>query len=190
MIKLDYFQMIEELAATSANAVRLVCNERVDRDALTSLRLDTDKRLCGLEDALFSDFIPPLERDNIAAYAHCLSRVIDKTVEYYSETCLLRRFCPSYPKNDEASICVELAEKLLKNTELLRRIKSGGAIPDIADFRETLRRGREAHNLLLTKLNSGILPKSCGQIIIITARLRLELSRCFDELIEIMLNNI
>ncbi len=190
MVKLDYFGMLEEIAAISANAVRLVCNERVDKEALATLRVETDKKLCILEDALFLEFIPPLQRDNIAAYAHCLSRVVDKAAEYYSEMCVLGRSCPTRPKNDEAKICVELAEKLLRSTALLRGIKSSEATPEIVDFRETLKRGREAHSELLSRLSSGGYPKVCGQIIIITARLRLELSRCFDELVEIMLNNI
>lgn len=190
MVKLDYFGMLEELAAICANTVRLVCNDRVEQNALLALRSDADRRIFALEDALFCEFIPPLERDNIAAYAHCLSRVVDKAVEYNSQICVIRRFCPTYPKNDEAKICVELAEKLLRNTSLLRSIKCSEITPEISEFREALRRGRDAHNALLSKLASGCLPKSCGQMIIVTARLRFELSRCFDELVEIMLNNI
>lgn len=190
MVRLDYFRILEELAQMASKAVECA-NEGTEsaRGELLALRSESDKIICTLENALFTDFIPPLERDNIAAYAHCLSRVTDRASDYYAEIPAQRRqsLCR---ENDEARICVELAHILAENTTLLRKLKNPANTPDFAEFRKKLREGREAHNGMMAKLNSGILPRSFAQIIFATGRLRFELSRCFDELIEIMLNNI
>jgi len=73
---------------------------------------------------------------------------------------------------------------------LLPRIRRPDETPDVQGFRKLLNDGRSAHNAMLSKLHSGILPRSAAQGIILTGRLRGELSRAFDELVEIMLNNI
>ncbi len=192
MVKLDYFNVLEELSQNVLTAVKYACSEgRGDeRDIISQLRIESDKKICALEDALFSDFIPPLQRDSIAAFAHCLSRVIDRTADYTAELITLKKYCTARLNNEEATVCVELARMIAESTVMLRGVRSADKTPDLKKFRENLWRGREAHNAEFVKLNSGSIPRSCAQIIITTGKLRLELSRCFDELVEVMLNNI
>ncbi len=192
MIRTDYFRILEELAALVLSAVSAACKEgaSLPQKSFCEIRCETDRKVCTLENALFVDFIPPLERDNIAAYAHCLSRVVDKAADYHCEACNMRHFCSAQIKNEEALICTELAERLCHATALLRHLRRPDKTPEISEYRELLRKGREAHDGCLARLGAGSLPKQYGHLIISSGRLRLELSRCFDELVEVMLNNI
>ena len=185
MGKYRYFETLEKLSELSERAVILSCAEEamVERGAFASLRLSCDRIICELEDTLFSDFLPPLERDSIAACAHCLSRVIDQAWELSSNPIPSRA-------NEEGLICVRLAGLLRQSVELLRRLNKPKEFPDSQGFRRLLFEGREAHRRMLDKLRSGALPRSAAGAIIQTGRLRSELSLAFDELVEVMLNNI
>lgn len=189
MVKYNYFENLEKLSALSEASVKLACGTETtaDRKSISELRRSCDRLICELEDALFADFLPPLERDNIAACAHGLSRVVDKAADLLGNT--------SFPSvgikaNEEGKICIRLAEELNATISMLRRIRKPDETPNIQGFRKLLCEGRTAHNTMLTRLHSGILPRSSAQAIIMTGRLRAELSHCFDELVEIMLNNI
>ena len=169
-------------------AVGAACGEAtVDGKAISELRKSCDKRICELEDALFSDFLPPLERDNIAACAHALSRVVDQAIELIGNTEGRSAGCKA---NEEGAVCVRLSRELQASIALLRRIRKPDEIPDIQGYRALLREGRDAHNTMLRKLHTGMLPRSAAQGIILTGRLRAELSHSFDELVEVMLGNI
>jgi len=192
MVKVDYFRVLEELSALLLSAVSASCKDgaMLSKEKLCEIKMECDKKICALEDALFCDFITPIERDNIAALAHCISRAIDKAIDYQCEAQRLRKYCPSGINNEEAGICAALAERLCRDTELLRKRRRSEVMPSSAEFRALLRKGREAHVRSLAALGRGIYPKNYGQLLITTARLRHELSRCFDELVEVMLNNI
>ena len=83
MVKYNYFENLEQLSDCAKQAVELACGGRIDTDSssMSTLRRSCDRIVCELEDALFSDFLPPLERDTIAACAHGLSRVVDQATE-------------------------------------------------------------------------------------------------------------
>ena len=85
---------------------------------------------------------------------------------------------------------VTLAEKLLEATKMLCDIRSPEKMPDFCDFREILRKAFEAHNEYLSFINSGAVPRSNARRAFAVARLRAELSRCFDEAVEVMLGCI
>ncbi len=189
MVKYNYFENLEQLSALAESAVKLSCgtSPQKDKQGFSALRKSCDRLVCELEDALFADFLPPLERDNIAACAHCLSRVIDKAADLLGNTSFSSF---SGKVNEEGKICILLAEQLKLSTSMLRSIRKPDEMPDIQGYRKLLCEGRCAHNAMLEKLHSGVLPRSFAQAIILTGRLRSELSRCFDELVEIMLNNI
>ncbi|MBQ8140286.1 MAG: hypothetical protein IJ038_01135 [Clostridia bacterium] len=189
MAKYNYFEALEELAAGACNAVRSVCGEgaSISKKEFTQIRSDCAKTLFSLENSLFSEFLPPLERDNIAAYAHCLSRLIDTAAEHFA---LSRALGGQRKKNEEEKICLELASEIKNGTSMLRNLKKPGEIPDIQKFRSLLHSGIEAHNAELSKINSGVLPKTYAQSVLSAGRLRIDLSKCFDKLLEIMLNNI
>ncbi len=192
MLRPDYFRILEELSALVHSAVCAACREgeRMSRSALSNMRLEADRKICALEESLFIDFVPPLERDGIASYAHCLSHAIDRATEYHGELIALGGFHAKYGDNEEGAVCTELSERLCRATALLRKIKKSGKTPDVQGFREVLTRGREAHNKCLSHIGAGSLPRSYARAVLAAARLRRELSLCFDKLIEIMLDNI
>ena len=117
MSKYDYFAALESLCALSLKSVEMSCSRPPLRpsESPSSLRRSCDKLVCELEDTLFSDFLPPLERDSIAACAHSLSRVIDEALELIPH--------PSDPsfKNEEGLVCLRLAEGLSRAVSMLKR---------------------------------------------------------------------
>ena len=189
MVKYNYFENLEQLSDCATRAVGLACGSRSDGEggSMSAIRRSCDRIICELEDALFSDFLPPLERDNIAACAHCLSRVVDQATELLGN---LKKGAVGARINEEARICVELAERLRDTISLLRHIRKPDETPDVQGFRKLLAEGRQAHATMLGRLHTGVLPHSYAQTIILTGRLRAELSHSFDELVEVMLNNI
>ncbi len=186
MVKYNYFEELEKISILTSSAVSLAC--LIDTEgSISDIRKNCDALVCKTEDNLFSDFLPPLERDNIAAMAHSLSRVIDTAYELLSVSSSMQGFMKS---NDEGKICVQLAKELSENIALLRSIKRPDELPDIKGYRALLSEGRSAHKKMLSRIRSGSFPKSAAETVILTGKLRAELSRAFDELIEIMLNNI
>ncbi|MBO5938641.1 MAG: hypothetical protein J6Q82_03985 [Clostridia bacterium] len=188
-MKYDYFETLEQLSLHASDAVRLACAPKPSGDtkSISSLRKRSDKLICELEDALFSDFLPPLERETIAGCAHCLSRVVDQASELL---CHASYAPPLERQNEEGLVCLRLCEKMCEAISLLRRIRKPDELPDMQGFRSLLAEGRRAHGAMLSRVHSGILPKSAAQTIILTGRLRAEISHAFDVLVEIMLNNI
>ena len=187
MVKFHYFETLEHLCTLAESAVRLACGEGGnEKTAMSDLRRACDRAVCELEDALFSDFLPPLERDNVAACAHCLSRVVDQAGELYAH----RGLYATGVKNEEGAVCIRLSENLTQSVSLLRRIRKPDETPDLTGYRTLLAEGRMSHTATLRRLHTGALPHSYAQTVILTGRLRAELSRSFDELVEIMLNNI
>ena len=187
MVKYNYFDDLEGLAETALSAVSLACRGESPNEVISELRRKCDGIVCRTEDALFSDFLPPLERDGIAAIAHGLSRIVDRASELLSDPSASPQFMK---RNEEAAICVRLASELRDGIYLLRRIKKPSDTPDLCGYRELLSDGRQAHRRMVCAVRSGSLSRSYAEAIILTARLRTELSAVFDELIEIMLNNI
>ena len=189
MVKYNYFEDLEKLSVLSLSAVSLACGsaERSDVSDFSELRKECDRLICKTEDALFLDFLPPLERDGIAAIAHCLSRIVDRAADLLSDPYATAAFMQ---RNEEAEICVRLAEELKKGIFVLRRIKKPSECPDLRGYRALLSEARCAHKRMLCAVRSGTVSKCHAEAIILTARLRTELSEAFDELVEIMLNNI
>ncbi len=188
MKKTNYFEVLEKLANNAFYAVKIACGSetKTGREEITKIRLDCDKEVCALENALFEDFITPIERDNIAALAHSLWRVSDKAIELY----VTYSQRPKGIANGEEELCITLAERLFEATSMLREIRSPEKIPRFCDFRDILRKAFEAHNEYLLLINNGSLPRSCARRAFSVARVRAELSRCFDELVEVMLGSI
>ncbi len=189
MAKFHYFESLEQLATLCEEVVQMGCLP-APHDAprhLCAARRSCDGIVCSLEDALFSDFLPPLERDSIAACAHALSRVIDQASELVNRGAEL---APTLRDNQEALLCIALAEELSRSVSLLRTITKPDRSPNMQGFRALLTQGRAAHLDTLSKLHQGALPRSALSTAILLSRLRAELSHAFDELVEVMLNNI
>lgn len=185
MVKYNYFEDLEKLSSLSLSAVIHACGG--DSKPISRLRPECDALVCKIEDNLFADFLPPLERDNIAAAAHCLYRIVDRVYDLRSEPSADSAFMKA---NDEAAVCVKLAEELSRAVFLLRRIRRPEEMPDLQHYRALLDEGRAAHRRMLCRVRSGAVSKSRAEAIILTGRLRGELALAFDEIIEIMLNNI
>ena len=183
MGKYNFFDVLEQLSTEVYGAVEAVCEKGMGREALSGIGRRCDGLICQLEHALFAEFMPPLERDGIAASAHCLSRVPEIVCELAEEP-------PSFRCQEEGRVCVRLAALLHRSVSLLRRIRNPSETPDLQGYRALLEEGRRAHEGLLSRLRSGALPRSAAHSIILTGRLRLELASCFDRLVEIMLCNI
>ena len=83
MPKLNYFDSLERLAIFCSRAVFIACSSQkvALSSELSHIRISADKCVCELEKALFSDFMPPLERRSTAECAHALARVIEKCNE-------------------------------------------------------------------------------------------------------------
>lgn len=188
MGKYPYFEALETLSALVSQAVRIACTDacKKEKDTLSTIRLSRDKTVCEVEDALFCDFLPPLERDSIAATAHGLSRVIDCA----SDLALSKLHTSATLANEEARICMLLAEQLERDIGRLRTIRKPSELPSLREFRSLLAEARAAHGIMLGRVASGAFPRHAAQTILLCGKLRSELSRVFDELVEIMLNNI
>jgi hypothetical protein len=188
MTKYDYFKALETLSHRALNAVKYACSEnpRSFQKNLLNIRAEANDTLISLEKSLFEDFLPPLERDSIVAYAHSLKHITDVAGEHLSLCAAL----PSKRKSEEESLCISLASHINDSTLILRTLKKTLGLPDISGFREIAQNALAAHCSDIVKINSGALPTSCLNHINSTGRLRTELSKCFDKLIEIMLNNI
>ena len=189
MGKYNYFDSLKQLSSLSERAVTVACTGKNATETATpsSLRRESDRLVCELEDTLFSDFLPPLERESIAACAHSLSRLTDRALELAAHTALLPSACRSH---EEGRICVRLATELSRSIDMLQKIRKPNESPDVQGFRKLLAEGRAAHGAMLDQLHTGTLPRSMAQTIIMTGRLRAELSCAFDDLVEVMLNNI
>ena len=192
MARPNYFFILEGLSQKVCEAIELACRcEREHREnnrkALLNLRCDCDKMVCELENSLFCDFIPPLERDNIAALAHSFLRIISRAVEH---ECTAVGKAQGSVSSEEERLCIELAKKLSENTALLKKIRNPQSTPSLTEFRALLRRASDAHNAYISKINEGSIPRTCALVAFSSARLRREIARCFDELVEIMLGNI
>ena len=200
MARPNYFDILEELSKNACEAVSIACGqqhpesrkvnckkEKGGKESLCELRARCDKMICSLEGDLFADFIPPLQRDNIASLAHGFWRIISRAVEHYTTASARQSVSEA---NDEERLCVLLCEKLSENTAMLRKIKNPETTPSLTEFRKILREAGEGHSAYLSRIGAGTVPRSCAMRAFSSARLRFEISRCFDCLIEVMLGNI
>ena len=112
---------------------------------------------------------------------------MDKAADIISDPHIPPSFMRS---NEEAAVCVRLAEELKSVISMLKHIRKPDRMPDLCGYRQLLCEGRTAHRQMLAKIRSGCIPKKHAETVILTGRLRSELSGAFDEIVEIMLNNI
>lgn len=188
MGKQNYFSVLEKLSEISYSSVSLSlsCSHGKEIKELSELRKSSYLLLYSLEYSLFSDFLPPLERDGIAAYAHSVTRIIDSANEH----ALLKRSSHCLRRTEEEQICLELAYIIKESTLVLKELKKPGKFPNIRKFRELLHKGHMAH---VKEMSAAIALSTSGsafQMSMSAGKLRSELSLCFDKLLEVMLDNI
>ena len=190
MSKTNYFDSLERLSVLSSRAVFLSCSpprSSVPCEIL-GIRRSSDLILCELESALFSDFMPPLDRAGISAVAHGLCRIIERCGEIASYRCGKNAFTER--KSKEAELCIRLSQLIEENISRLRYIKRPDELPDLVGFRKLVCDAQSAHNTLQRKLSSGVYPRSAIPSLCLLCALRRELSHTFDRLVEIMLENV
>ncbi len=187
MPKLNYFDSLEGLSLLSSRAVFLSATSG-GTDEIISIRENADTILCEIEYALFSDFLPPLERSGIALAAHSMGRIIERSHEIimYKNTKGLN----FEKKSIEAELCIRLMEIIEKNIFRLRRVKKPNELPNFTEFRSLLTEARAAHAEMQKRLSSHSATKAVANLVTLYAELRHELSFAFDEITEIMLQNI
>ena len=169
MAKYPYFEALEALADMAARAVRQAVSELASpkKEDPLALRASAHKAMCEMEDALFSDFLPPIEREDLAALAHALVRVIDIAGE-----CALLTHSRASTRAErwEGDLCLRLCKQLCADVILLKTIRNPKQMPALRDFRALLAKAE--------RTSSRYSP------------LRAELSQAFDTLVEVMLHNI
>ena len=82
MQKINYFELLEEISMLSTRAVFLSAENT--RSALQKsisecqkLQEESLEKICAVENFLFTDFLPPLERRSIAEAAHGMGKIIE-----------------------------------------------------------------------------------------------------------------
>ena len=192
MAKEDYFDLIEELSAVVLELVGAACSDissaRGQRKP-TELKSDFDRLMCTVEKRLFSDFIPPMQREDIARAAHALSRVEERAY-FVASSSRERSAILRYGGEGIRNICVSLANRLHETALAMRRLRSPSCIPALEEYRLELCKGRELISELILHVKRGALPKYILDGVEAIRDLLYAFSDCFDSFIEIMLNNI
>ena len=183
MQKINYFELLEEISVLCTRAVFLASqNSRsLLQKSICECRALQEQYLqkaCALEDFLFTDFLPPLERRSIAEAAHGMGRIIE-----CSDHIIFQKLQRSgYDKKaKEQDTYVKLAKLLEESVALLKKIKKPNQLPRSKEFREMLLSARKSSRSSQKKQSPSALCMT---------ELREELSNCFDRIIEIMLCNI
>lgn len=183
MQKINYFELLDEIALLSARAVFLASAStrallQKSLSEVQELQSRCVEKICVLEDFLFTDFLPPLERRSIAEAAHGMGRIVECSAKIIFQK--LQR--SSYDKRSkEQEICVKLSKILEESISLLKKIKKPNQTPKAKEFREILISARNTSRSSQKRQSPSALCMT---------ELREELSSCFDKIIEIMLCNI
>lgn len=183
MQKINYFELLEEISVLSTRAVFLAAGN--SRSILQKsivecqmLQEQSSEKICAIENFLFTDFLPPLERRSIAEAAHGMGKIIDCSYQVIFQK--LQRSV--YDKRIKAQeTCVLLVQILEESVGLLKKIKKPNQTPKTKEFREILLNSRKSARSIQKRQSPYALCMN---------ELREELSDCFDKIIEIMLCNI
>lgn len=183
MQKINYFELLEEISVLSTRAVFLSAENT--RSALQKsisecqkLQEESLEKICAVENFLFTDFLPPLERRSIAEAAHGMGKIIECSYQIIYQK--LQR--SGYDKRiKEQEVCLALAQIIEESVGLLKKIKKPNQMPKNKEFRQLLLSSQKTTKSTQKRQSSSAL---CIN------ELRRELSDCFDKIIEIMLCNI
>ena len=184
MLKYDYFSLIQDLSDNAIDAVRQACQKHAKSSrSISSLQSDCLKLLCNLESALFSDFLPPLDRASIAEYAHTLYSLSECALVYYLSK--PHQYSTPFTKPFDTD-CLLLCDALSSEISILSGIKKSSATPKLLDFRE--KKSKLLKSLCDSKLHL-TLPSS-PHLFAAQQALLFAISDVFDALVIIILKNI
>ena len=175
MLKYDYHSSIRTLSEKSADCVICACRGRPQ--AVLSLRDECQRILCELEGALFSEFLPPLDRSGLAAYAHTLCALADSAIIYSK---LASTGYAQLSQRRFESATLSLCEILKESAAMLGGIKKSSEIPRLEEFRK-----------LKSSALDGARERSQAPLLISSRENMLfALSDAFDSLVELILKSI
>ena len=175
---------MQSLTEKSSEAVAYTCKTCASTSQKAEeIRKDVQKILCELELALLSDFLPPLDRASIAAYAHALCGITDTALTYAGLSSIYHR---SASKSKFESACLSLCELLTEGTSMLQGIKKSAQAPKLEKFRE------KKSTAMRSLFEESITAHGTRASQFFSARCELisSISRAFDTLIELILKNI
>ena len=186
MAKYPYFDALESLAELSLRAVNLTAHDGIKKkkDDPTALLHSAQQSVCELENALFSDFLPPLERSDIAVLAHALLRIL-RAAEALALA--VSPLSSRRTQGEEAEICLKMARSLAADIAMLRRIRNPREMPALKAFRTLSADGARAHAEAMASCSTS---RSTSRLLSLQKELRDSLSAAFDTLVAVMLNNI
>ncbi|MBQ8345607.1 MAG: hypothetical protein IJY42_05010 [Clostridia bacterium] len=181
MGKVNYFEQLEAMSRLMLEGVKAV-------DKKEPLPLGEGERLlCSCELALFSDFLPPLERHSIAMMAHALLLIL-------REAELLRSVVTPQglrgQAKEEYEQCLSMCQQLDTELRLLRTVRKPRAVPELGAFRQWQSQAEAAHRGMLHQLSAGALPRTASELAHRLEQLRHSIAEAFDRLVEVMLINI
>lgn len=184
MLKYDYFNALETLCEVALDAVSAATRATPARPSAIYEIAQRCYDISGdIERALFSDFLPPLDRESLISYAHSLTSLAD-TALIYSALSPVSRGLSHTAKLER--ICHDLSALISQSTALLKNIKKSPDIPSIEGFKKLKTDALELALSLSNGRASTLAPKPTEA----ETRLILALSDTFDILIETMLKNI
>lgn len=178
MLKYDYFSTLHTLTDKSCEAVEYAGKKRVQSHIkISKIRADSYKILCELERALFSEFLPPLDRASIAEYAHALCEITDAALVYSNSSPLQYS---AISGNGFYLSSLSLCEILKETVQMLEKIKRSSEIPRVDEFRKAKTQALEC-----------ICEGACtAQIFVARQELLCTISYAFDVLVKLILKNI
>ena len=178
MLKYNYFSSLCKLTEKCCTGAELACKNGAQASIKINKALtEAYTSLCELERALFSEFIPPLDRSGIVAYAHALCSLSDAAIVY--STASPTRRLSSSPKGFDG-YCVSLCDILRESSAMLNGIKKSSEIPRIEEF-------RGARSQALASI---YIPPLSPQAVCARQGLIFAISGAFDTLIELILKSI
>ena len=170
MKKTNYCDRLEKLSEKVCVSV----GQALGGKEISDIACECDKLVSEIEKELFFDFMPQHDREGIAALVHGLCRIV-----YVAEEISLQKRIGAQ-KGANGENCILLAKKLDENVRLLKNISAPGVMPSADEFRKLYREGGKGSQ-------RGIYG---GATFLATDKLRDEIYRCFDILVEVMLANI
>lgn len=190
MPKLNYYDTLEGLSLLSSRAVFIACSKQsaTTENEIREISDRSDGIISELIATLFSDFMPPLERESIAECAYSILRIIERASDMI--TFRARQSTLADQKSKEAELCIRLARSVEENVFKLRRLRRSNERPDTEEFCKLVREARSSHETLCHQIVSRGYQYQALRFVELTGALRTELTICFYAIVRIMLCNL
>lgn len=195
MSKYNYFLSLERLADAQLRASRLLksefCGEvRKSLSDISDINRQSNSLCSEVDAALFSEFLPPIDRVSISACAHGLNRITGAAFELAMLTGCADRISRRSALCDEMSVCASLAELIYEAVGYFEKLNSHSSLPDTYAFRLCLNKGRGVHSGFATRLSFSDVRSDQSPLILGIEHYRRTEAEVYDTVIESILENI